>query len=824
MSVRSRSVSARVVGGTTVLVALLAAAGLLAATCPGPGSVVADTKAPRGGLAPFGITRVARSMAGYASAVEWDGDYIYLAASTVLQVYFAPRDEPPKLVHEIEVRDWIPEMEVVDETLFVAARGDGLLVFDISNDPAHPRLTDRVSGIVTVPGHGEIEAVFHGLHAVPGRVAVAHVNNVNRSVGGVDALVYDVDTETGRLSLAAVVPTDVRAVETVETATTVALTSDGTGLYVGYGVLPGELAFVRLDGPELSVIHADIGSPFDIETRGDTAFVALTRLCGRAQTCNMLSRLEVGESGLAETPLLTNKGAAAGGAVDIDGERLCFGTWSPARYGQDGDSNIWVLSATSRDEPEVLASAGTMDWVFSLACRQGSRESDEVMVADEWGGLEVWRRDEGRLRLDLARDRMPTGALSDSVWVGDGGSRVYSVKNGAGLWAFDPARPSEPWPAVEWIHRSDPGCACEGCCPPQVGSRPFPPAVFVAAGASTQGRVALLAADRNSAVPGSSYLMLFEEEESQAPLGERDGAQADQGHGRRLTCVQSLPTGAWSGRHLEARGELLLATTAQHSLQVYQHCPQRRDAMQLVGALQMPSQDAGMGITDLEIHDDVLFVAETHSPVLSGPDRGAVHAFRWRASTVGACPALPPPLKAEYLGAFATDVIPIALSVDAGGQHLFVGTGAKDTFPPRDGAVLRYDLSGFDPADPTAFDTHRVDVTPPEELRTVRANVVALLASGNDLLVVDRDNGLYRLDLRSGTYTGFYPAHRGPESEVMVARLVQAPDGVIPLYHPVSVARLPNGLVVVQEHNSGRVALLTLASDANEVLLPHVRR
>jgi hypothetical protein len=82
---------------------------------------------------PVGFTRNGYSMQGAGSAVEWIGDYVYLAAASVLQVYYAPLGARPELIHEIELRDWVREMDIAENTLFLAARGDGLYAFDLGN-------------------------------------------------------------------------------------------------------------------------------------------------------------------------------------------------------------------------------------------------------------------------------------------------------------------------------------------------------------------------------------------------------------------------------------------------------------------------------------------------------------------------------------------------------------------------------------------------------------------------------------------------------------------------------------------------------------------
>jgi len=66
---------------------------------------------------PVGFTREGYSGQGFASAVEWYEDYVYLAAAAVLRVYHAPPGTEPTLVHEIEFRDWVREMAVDGDTL-----------------------------------------------------------------------------------------------------------------------------------------------------------------------------------------------------------------------------------------------------------------------------------------------------------------------------------------------------------------------------------------------------------------------------------------------------------------------------------------------------------------------------------------------------------------------------------------------------------------------------------------------------------------------------------------------------------------------------------
>ncbi len=750
--------------------------------------------------APVGFTREDYSMQGYASAVEWYGDYIYLAASTVLQVYYAPPGAVPQLMHELELRDWVREMAVAGDALFVAARGDGLFAFDLAGDPSRPMLADRVSGVFDAGAFGAVEAVFNGVDAAGGRVAAARANNVAKGRGGVDALVFDYDPATGKLALVEAIGTDVRAKTAIETPLTVGLTEDGGGLYIGYGVIVGELAYVPLGAAGGQVLHGDFGAAFDIKTKGDGAFVANTAL-RPGEDASMLSRVRIVDGQLVEEPILTNPGSGAGMAVDLHGDLLCFATWTPGRY-EEG-YNLWTFTDLLADQPTRAGAAGTPDWIFQIACRDSATGPDWVYVADEWGGLEMWANSGGNLTLDLQRHRVATGALSEGLWVE--GSRVFAVKRGAGLWAFDESDPRGERPVVEWIDRSDPGCSCADCCPPAQGVFPYPPAVFVTAGISTQGRVAVLAADRNTGVEGDGYFMFFKEDRVS---GEYE-------------CVFSEPVEAWGGSVLKAyRQELIFASTASHALRVYQHCPGRTDQVRLISEIGMPTSLANMEITDVAVYGDYLFVAEVHHPPLTVPDSGQVHAFRWKQGELATCPARPEPPDVAYLGSFGGDVIAYRLALDPVRGLLIVGASAKATFPVKGGALLFYDLVHFDPDDPAGMDQHRTVATPAEADRVTRPNIHDLLLDEDYLYVVDRDNGLYRYSLDEGAYVGFYPAHRGPESQAFVPQPVRSPEGIVPLYHPVSAAMLPSGSVVVHEHNSGRATILAVPSDAVSVFLP----
>jgi hypothetical protein len=510
----------------------------------------------------------------------------------------------------------------------------------------------------------------------------------------------------------------------------------------------------------------------------------------------MLSRVRIVGGELVAEPLLTHPGSSAGNAVAIHDDLLCFGTWSPGRY-EDG-YNLWTFTDLLADPPTRLGAAGTLDWIFQLACRHSDTGLDWVYVVDEWGGLEVWQSDGAQLTLDLDRHRVATGMFSKGMWTT--GDRVYSAKEGAGLWFFDEARPQDEHVAVEWIDRSDPGCSCQDCCPPEEGAWPYPPAVFVPAGASNQGRVALIAQDRNTAVPGDAYFMLF---------GEEPGSG-------EYECLYSEPmatpsTTFWPEDTVVSHGEILLvSSSAAHKLRLYQHCPGEAEQVRFLADISMPSDENNLEIADVAVYGDYLFVAEIHRPLLAVPDRGMIHAYRWKDSPLATCPAQPTLLDpAAYLGSFAADWIPYSLLLDPDHNRLIVGCSSKPTLPIKEGALLFYDLDAFDPGNPTGMDGHWENVSPDSSRRVTYPDVYGLLLDGTELYVADVDNGLYVYSFDREAYVAFYPAHRGSLSQGYQPQLVQSPLDVVPLYQPIAVARTPSGKVVVQEGAPGRISILS---------------
>jgi len=178
-------------------------------------------------------------------------------------------------------------------------------------------------------------------------VAAARANSVAKSQGGVDAIVFDYDTTSDSFTPVRVIGTEVRSKTVPEIPISVALTEDGSGLYIGYGVLVGELVYLTVDSPAAPVLHGDFGAIMDIEPKNDKAFVAITGLDWPGVDVSMLSRVSLVEGELVEEPIVTNKGSGAGIAVDIHEDLLCFATWSPGRYEDGYNLSTWPGVPTS---------------------------------------------------------------------------------------------------------------------------------------------------------------------------------------------------------------------------------------------------------------------------------------------------------------------------------------------------------------------------------------------------------------------------------------------------------------------------------------------
>jgi hypothetical protein len=324
--------------------------------------------------------------------------------------------------------------------------------------------------------------------------------------------------------------------------------------------------------------------------------------------------------------------------------------------------------------------------------------------------------------------------------------------------------------------------------------------------------VLLFGQDRNTAVEGDGYFMVF----------EQDGSSGE------YECVYSEPiTATASGGHtagghtVRSVEEIVFVSSSTPTLRLYQHCPAETDSVRFLTEIPLPAQGSDLEISDVAVYGDYLFMTEVHKPSLQPEQSGVIHAYRWKQGDLAGCPNWPsllsPPV---YLGSFGGDDIPYRLLVDAARDQLVVGC-VSNLFKP--GRLLFYDLNAFDPANPQDMDDHVIDASPDESIRVTQPNIHDFLIDGDSLYVVDFDNGLYEYSFREGSYLRFYPAHRGPMTQVYVPRLVESPEGIIPLYHPVAVALMPSGSIVVQEHVSGRVAILSRRHQVNLPLVEIVR-
>jgi hypothetical protein len=421
------------------------------------------------------------------------------------------------------------------------------------------------------------------------------------------------------------------------------------------------------------------------------------------------------------------------------------------------------------------------------------------------------------------------------------GTKIYSIKEGAGLWVVDAEHLADEQVAVEWINPEDPGCSerCEKycppphenekcCCPPLTGTWPYPPAVFVSSGTDSQEKIALLAQDRNTAVPGDGYFMLFKEDS----IAGRFNYQ----------CIysESWPGRAWSGNVIKAYDSFLFVSadvakpSPPNELRLYQHRADPSgisDTVDFIGVIEMPSEpgqkDDLWSIVDVAVYGNYLFVAEAHQQLMSVPDSGRIYVFQWQQDD-GAPDREPVVLlPAKYLGLFCTTprtgFIPNKLLVDKSRDRLIVGCTSRYVPPVHQGAVLFYDTISeclenapgcFNPASPDYMETRRTDHSPDTSLRALNTypNIYGIVVDGDAMYIADFDNGLYKYALDSSEpqeIIGFYPAHRGRPSEPVTPHLVMSPEGIIPLFHPVSVGVIPStGDIVVQEFMSGRVTIL----------------
>ena len=834
---------------------------------------------------PVGMALEGFSLQGAALSVEWYGDeqvqYAYVGAGSVLQVYEIEPVTGAQLVHEINLRDLPRDMKVAEHpggaTLFVAVRGDGLWAFDLS-DPAQPYATAMVVGRFDVGPYTDVEAIFNGVDARWDGdkyvVAAAHQNYVSKISGGVDAVVfhhYPDCVPDCLIPVTAIEAAEVRGDTPwpgLETPFTVGLTADAQGLYLGYVgnlllLFPQgtEVVYVDLSEPDTGYhLPVNVGWAWDIETYGSDAFLASGPWTDFE--CK-LARLSVVGSALDWECIANPDANGPGGFVDVDGDLLAFAITA---VGRDSDNQNLYLYSLASDDPTLTATACTMDWVFSLACRDAidQQESDWIYVADEWGGLQLWESPPpneeliGFCQVDSEPPyytftegmRSATGAaLSGGVWLQDdeSGTHIVAAKGGSGFWYFDELALDQERPAVEWIDWQDPGCNedCDiycgdtlCCCPPPreydplapPGERihPYPPGIFSAAGASTQGKMAILATDRNA--PGdvaiarsyNGYFMMF------APDLAED----------RYECLFSKPVNA-SGSRILSEGEMLFVPhehrepeaaepeaaveRSTREVRLYQHCPDEQDWLRedpdlWTMVLEVPPATDWQSVSatlDMAVHGDLVFICTEvwkPDPWPLGTSGWFVYVYRWKDGPLSGCPEQAN-ISVEFLGSFSNQLsafvgaIAVQLEVDPLRELLFVGAanGAGQF-----GVLTSYDLARFDPPDMEQFVASRRDISPAQygipQDRGI--DVQGLSFDAGLLHVADANNGLYVYAPQDDAYIGFYPASHVSASRVIQPELLEAPLGTFPVNMPISVALSPSGKVVAHEHTTGRAALL----------------
>ena len=811
--------------------------------------------------APMGFRKESSVLdGGMAMSVEWYQDYVYVSAGALLQVYHAPAGSVPEKVHEIEIRDIGREMARANGVLFVANRGDGLLAFDLTN-PAAPQLRGRVSGLFDAPGQPlPVEAVFGGVDAkwdgYKHVVAVARINNGFKIEGGVDVAVFEYDAQCDPLGECFTIThafdaRDIRSAD-LEMPVTVGLTDDAEGLFIGY--FGPEIAYVDLNAPS-NVLNMTFGFVYDIQVVGDTAYVA----SGQNSDDSILSRLRVVNGQLERDLIHSFYGKGPGEALDIHGDMLCFGGGGPNR---DPDGyNLFVYSGVAQGGiPTLVAGGGTLDWIFQLACRDTGNGTGWVYEADEWGGLQFWERNGSELITPHEDNgiweddgdyppnhmRMKTGMFSHGMWMDREGElpTVYSLKEGAGIWAFEmdsSGAIQNERSAIEYINVRDPGCNeqcvcspsmepdCE-CCPPEFGERPYPPAIFTGNGASSQGRLLVIGHDRNEAVGLHPYFLMFREDDQ----GDHFEYEAIYGEAipRQMTFF-GLRTGVdgWVLKSEPADGYAIVLASLEVddlfddvlNLRIYQHClgenPDGPDDMRLLGEVEVVDRGDGFMLSDAVLYDEYLFVTD----VFGAPSTtyGQIHAYKWRDAPLTSCeqPALQ--ISPIHLGTFGEAFNPNKLLMDKDNDRLLVGT-SRTIAPNQNTAVLVYeDLAGcfvntdacFEGEEPGIID-RRTQINVQDQIvhqGVNRPDVRAMVVDGDLLHYVDYFNGLYTYSFATQTYTRFYPAHRPDFNDALLPELIRVPNGDFPIYNPLALEMIEtqNGKkFIVQEHTLGRVSIL----------------
>lgn len=709
----------------------------------------------------IGLTREKAALkGGTAMAVEYYGDYVYVAASSWLKIYLAPPGSIPIMVGQVELREMVREMHISGNTLFLANRGDGLIAMDLTT-PSNPVERGRVSGYFVAPGLIDpVGAAFNGVDATfdsaTHTVAVAVFNDIF-SQGSVDAAVFSYDPlcDPQREECFTVInafDSDFLRGNELSVPVVVGLTQNGDGLFVGYS--GQEMVYTKVDGSGTPLSINYTTGVFDIAMHGDDAYVASGKIDGNIK----LSRVRLQNNALVRENIHSVDITGAGAAVDISGDTLCFGIGGPDRDPQG--HNLYVFDGVqSGGLPTLAASEGTQDWIFQLAYRETGSGTGYVFVADEWAGLQFWQRNQGTL------------------------TRPYDD-----------------------THYSS-------------NHEEYPPAVFVAHGTSSLGRVAIIGTDRNTGKSGAPYFMIFKQKPDQ-----------------QFECIYAEALSDYNGRvvasePISADESLLMIpakvdqpSNAVHHLRIYQHCVgTTEDDVRLVAVAEVPSRGYPNILGDAVVAGEYLFVTEmiwTWVDVF--PHDGLVHVFKWRDQPIASCGQPVTSFTPEYLNSFGGAFNPYSLMLDESDDTLYVGTSRSEA-PYNDVALLVYEgLSSCYINPDSCFDDPENGI---ELLRTEiyqegsiarsgdsRPDVRSMVLDGDTIHFVDYFNGLYSYSLSSGIYERFYPAHRPDFHHVLRPEVMLAPQDTYPLNNPIVVEQVDvsgQKMLVVQEHTSSRVAILT---------------
>jgi len=813
---------------------------------------------------PIGFTRESSVHQGFASATEWYENYVYVAGGAVLHVYEALPQKAPRFIMRLEMRDWIREMKVVNEgpLLFLANRGDGIIVLDISN-PEHPKQIAKFSGLFTVPGRETKEEArvnsidtFWDAKSQKFIIAAALANSTPKNQGRADAIVLEYDPACQPASqecftlLHTFFADEIRE-HANETPISVALLPEPPGLFIGY--FTADLIYIDLTTPENAIVTG-ASSVYDMKTHRNAVYIASGV---DKDTGSPLNRATVKNGKIIKEAVHQFQKNDPGTAIHIHGDLLCFGRGGPGRD-TDGN-NLYIFSGIKGDGlPTLTTAAGTYDWIFQLSCKDAISGSDWVYVADEWGGFQFWEFDGTDLIIphDINSNpeddqlyppngmRIPSGMFAHTMWTDFAPDRakIFSAKEGAGIWGLDldsQATPTNTRVAIEWINPNDPGCneqcVCNQdyfgddcpCCPPDVAERPYPPAFFISAGTSSLGRIAFLGADRNTAVPGQNYFQLHKETKT----GEQYESE----------CIYSEPISSASGllvksENIDDTSSLIFASMDVddpkddfNELRIYQHClgatPLTPDDVRFLGEIKVPVPDKNYWLRDSAVYGDYIFIIEVLWPILAHhPSNAEIHVYKWKETDLPSCNQPVEILEPQYIGSFAQPFNPYHLFLDKARDRLMVGTSVKNN-SYRDTAFLVYDdltscfadVNACFGAIETGIESHRTIVNLDDRIihssqKVNLPDVRSVYVDEDMVYFTDMLSGLYAYSLSQKKYTGIYPAHRPTMSQAISPQLVSSPEGVIPLYNPIVVSKTKRGAqerFIVQEHTSGRVTLLS---------------